>query len=79
MVGDFGDFNVVLFFIPTRPLEDRDVGDVFMAGTPGLLLFTLLSVDGGNSDVPAVSVHSLLSSTISSASDLTGGSLGTRL
>ena len=77
MDGDFGDFNVGLFLIPTRPLEDRDVGDVFMAGTPGLL-FTL-SVAGGNSDVTAVSVHSLLSSIISSKSDLTGGSLGTRL
>ena len=73
MDGDFGDFNVGLLFVPTRPLEDRDVGDVLL-----LLLFPL-SVADKHSDVVADSATSLLSSTVSSASDLTGGSLGTRL
>ena len=83
MDGDFGDFNVGLLFIPLRPLEDRDNGDVLNVRTP-VLLFTLLflgllSVADGNSDVAAVSVASTLTSTVSSASSLTGGSFGTRL
>ena len=81
--GDFGDFTVGLFFMPTRPEEDRDNGDVLGVGNPLLLLllqlpFTLLiSVAGGITDATVVSAVSPLSSTVSS--DLTGGSLGTRL
>ena len=67
--------------MPTRPEEDRDNGDVLGVGNPLLLLlllFTLLiSVAGGITDATVVSAVSPLSSTVSS--DLTGGSLGTRL
>ena len=85
MDGDFGDFAVGLLFMPLRPEEERDNGDVFGVGhpLPILLLFTLLfTVAGGMTASDAVSVVSVVSplpSTASSASDLTGGSLGTRL